>query len=178
MTSDPPPAGDAGQATDAPQSADARRPASHQQTADARFAEALAATGARDPRAYYRDRLRELKRTNPQGYSEGVAYYQNTLVPSIATGQADPIDAWRDYGLLLARLTAPGRPVAVDATGRSRAYEPPGDTADMVLHLPQRSRERAILVALPPDPSPAQLATHQWLVAGARALPQSADSSA
>ncbi len=140
------------------------------QAADARFAEALAASGARDPRDYYRDRLRELKRTSPQGYAEGVAYYQNTLVPSIAAGEADPIEAWRDYGLLLARLTAPGRAVAVDATGLSRPFEPPGDTADMVLHLPERTRDRPILVALPPDPTAAQLATHQWLVAGARAL--------
>ena len=165
MTSDPTPAADAG------------RPPSPQQAADARFEEALAATGARDPRSHYRGALRELKRTNPQGYSEGVAYYRSTLVPSIADGRTDPIEAWRDYGLLLARLTSPGRAVAVDATGRSRAYEPPGHAADMVLHLPDRSRDRAILVALPPEPSPAQHATHRWLVAGARALPQSEDPS-
>lgn len=139
-----------------------------QQTADARFLEALAASGARDPRDYYRDRLRELRRIDPEGYERGVAYYQNTLVPSIAGGDADPLEAWRDYGLLLARLTAPGRPVAVDATGRARPFEPPGDAADMLLHLPDRSRERPILVALPSDPTPAQMATHQWLVLGRR----------
>ena len=170
MTSDPPKSSDAGQATDDRQTADDRQPANPQQTADARFAEALAATGARDPRDYYRNRLRELKRNNPDGYAEGVAYYQNTLVPSIANGEADPLEAWRDYGLLLARLAGPGRAVAIDATGRARAFEPGCDAADMVLHLPERSRDRPILVALPPDPTPAQLATHQWLVAGARAL--------
>ncbi|MDE2653108.1 MAG: hypothetical protein F4107_13815 [Gemmatimonadetes bacterium] len=164
MTSDPKQSGDAGRTTGARQTADPR------QAADARFAEALAETGARDPRDYYRDRLRELKRTSPDGYAEGVAYYQNTLVPSIATGEADPLVAWRDYGLLLARLTAPGRAVAVDATGRSLPFEPPGDASDMVLHLPERARDRPVLVSLPPVPTPAQLATHQWLVAGARAL--------
>lgn len=170
MTSDPPQATDASPGAGDHQPADAGQAASPQQAADARFEEALAATGARDPRDYYRDRLRELKRANPEGYAEGVGYYRNTLVPSIAAGEADPIGAWREYGLLLARLTAPGRAVAVDATGRSRPFELPGDAADMVLHLPERNRDRALLVALPPQPTSAQLATHQWLVAGGRAL--------
>ena len=138
------------------------------QAADTRFAEALAASGARDPRDYYREKLRELRRLNPEGYAEGVAYYQNTLIPSIAGGDADPLEAWRDYGLLIARLTAPGRPVAIDAGGRSRSFDPPGEPADMVLHMPDRSRERPILVALPAQPTPAQSATYDWLVAGRR----------
>ena len=140
------------------------------QAAEARFAEALAATGARDPRDYYRDRLRELKHNNPEGYAEGVAYYQQTLIPSIAGGEADPLEAWREYGLLIARLTVAGRPVAVDAGGRSRPFRPPGDPGDMVLHMPDRGRERPILVTLPAKPSQAQLGTFDWLVGGRRAL--------
>lgn len=138
--------------------------------ADARFAAALAATGARDPRDYYRARLRELRQSNPQGYADAVAYYQRTLVPSIAEQSADPLAAWREFGLLLARLTAPGRPVAVDPTGRSRPFEPPGEPRDMILHLPDAGNARALLVGLPPDPSTAQTATHNWLVLGRRAL--------
>ena len=140
------------------------------QAADTRFAEALAASGARDPRGYYREKLRELKQVNPEGYAEGVAYYQKTLIPSIAGGDADPLEAWRDYGLLIARLLAPGRAVAIDAEGRSRSFDPPGEHVDMVLHLPEPSRERPILVALPPQPTPAQSATYDWLVAGRRAV--------
>ena len=140
------------------------------QTAETRFAEALAASGARDPRDYYRTKLRELKRLNPEGYAEGVAYYQQTLIPSIAGGEADPIEAWRDYGLLIARLTAPGRAVAIDPGGRSRPFEPPGKPVDMVLHLPEANRDRPILVALPAGPTAAQSATYDWLVAGRRAL--------
>ena len=142
--------------------------------ADARFATALAATGARDPRDYYRARLRELRRSNPQGYDDAVAYYQDTLVPSIAEREAEPLAAWREFGLLLARLTAPGRAVAVDPSGRSRPFEPPGETADLVLHLPDASNARALLVGLPPKPSAAQTATHNWLVLGRRALGGSA----
>ena len=140
------------------------------QAAEARFAEALAASGARDPRDYYRERLRELRRASPEAYAEGVAYYQQTLIPSIAGGDADPLEAWRDYGLLIARLTSPGRPVAVDSGGRSSPFRPPGDSGDMILHMPDRSTERPILVTLPAEPSPAQMATFDWLVARRRAL--------
>lgn len=141
--------------------------------ADQRFAEALAEAGARDPRDYYRERLRELKGANPEGYASAVGYYTDTLLPSIAEGNAEPLAAWREFGLLIARLTAPGRTVAVDAGGRARPYEPPGDSDDMVLHLPEGRGVRGgrvLLVGLPPEPSDAQLATHDWLVAGRRAL--------
>lgn len=141
-----------------------------QAKADARFAAALADAGARDPRDYYRARLRDLRRSNPKGYADAVAYYQSTLVPSIAEHEADPLAAWREFGLLLARLTAPGRPVAVDAGGRSRPFEPPGEAGDLVLHLPDARNARALLVGLPPKPSAAQMATHNWLVLGRRAL--------
>ena len=141
-----------------------------QKKADARFAAALAAGGARDPRDYYRARLRDLKQSNPQGYADAVAYYQTMLVPSIAEDGADPLVAWRDFGLLLARLSAPGRAVAVDPGGRSRPFEPPGEAEDMILHLPDARNTRALLVGLPPEPSPAQMATHNWLVLGRRAL--------
>jgi len=141
-----------------------------QKKADARFTAALAAAGARDPRDYYRARLRDLKRSNPQGYADAVAYYQPTLVPSIAEDGADPLVAWRDFGLLLARLSAPGRAVAVDPGGRSRLFEPPGEAEDMILHLPDARNARALLVGLPPEPSAAQMATHNWLVLGRRAL--------
>ena len=137
--------------------------------ADARFAAALAATGARDPRDYYRSRLRDLKQSNPEGYAGAVAYYQSTVVPSIAEQDADPLAAWREFGLLLARLTSPGRAVAVDPGGRSRPLESPGKAEDMILHLPDARNARALLVGLPPEPSAAQMATHNWLVLGHRA---------
>ncbi len=141
-----------------------------QKVADARFAEALAAAGARDPRDYYRDRLRDLKRSNPEGYAEAVAYYRDTLIPSIAEGGAEPLAAWREYGLLIARTTAPGRTVAVDGTGRARPYEPPGEPSDMILHLPNNAKQGpALLVGLPPVLSEAQTATFDWLAAGRRA---------
>lgn len=140
--------------------------------ADQRFEEALAKAGARDPRDYYRERLRDLKGANPDGYADAVGYYTDTLLPSIAEGKAEPLAAWREYGLLIARLTAPGRTVAVDAGGRARPYESPGESSDMVLHLCEgrEARGRVLLVGLPPEPSSAQTATYDWLVGGRRAL--------
>ena len=140
-----------------------------QQKADARFEAALAATGARDPRDYYRLRLQELRQSNAEGYTDAVAYYQSTLVPSIAEEDADPLEAWQAFGLRIAHFTAPGRAVAVDQAGRSRPFEPPGSAEDMILHLPDARNRRALLVGLPPEPSSAQMATYNWLVQGRRA---------
>ncbi len=139
-----------------------------QQKADTRFAEALATSGARDPREYYRKQLRELKRSNPEGYAEAVAYYQKELITSIAERGADPLEAWQSFGLLIAGLTSPGRPVAVDPTGRSRPFAPPGKVGDMILHVPDAKNARPLLVGLPPNPSSAQMATYNWLVLGRR----------
>ena len=72
--------------------------------ADQIFEEALGQTGAKDPREFYRKRLREMKADNPEAYGEAVAYYENDLVPSIAEAGDDfwevpylPIDP-RDLG--------------------------------------------------------------------------------
>ncbi len=137
-----------------------------QETADARFLEALATAGARDPRDYYRDRLKDLKENNPEAYSTAVGHYKDTLIPSIAAGSAEPLAAWRDYGLRIAHLTAVGRTMEIDTGGNATPYSAPGDPAAMVLHLPDEVRIKALLVALPPSPSPAQMATYDWLVVG------------
>ena len=142
--------------------------------ADARFATALAETGARDPRDYYRARLGELKRSNPEGYADLVAYFETTLIPCIARREADPLAAWLAFGIRLAEAAAPGRPVAVDRSGRSAPFAPPGRLEDMFLHLPEDRRTRALLVGLPPEPSDAQMATYDWLVLGRRVLPNTA----
>lgn len=144
-----------------------------QAEADRRFEEALQASGGRDPRDYYRDRLRELRDVNAEAYQIAVRYYQETLIPAVASGDEEPLRAWRAYGLEIARLTAPGQTVAVDATGFSEPYEETSPDTAMVLHLPDQKNGRALLVALPSTPSPAQLATYDWLVGGRKKLRQS-----
>lgn len=141
--------------------------------ADTRFQEALEAVGARDPRDFYRDLLRELKGRDADAYDRAVEHFQKELIPGIASGDLEPLRAWREYGCKLAEWIVEGRAVEVDETGRSRPHEPSGDGewADrMVLHLPAGGREKAILVSLPSDPTRAQRATYDLLVAGKQTL--------
>lgn len=141
-----------------------------QARADARLEEALAASGARDPREFYRIRLRELRERDRAAYDQAVAHYRDTLIPSIAEG-ADPLAAWTEYGRRLAELHGPGRTMSVDASGRATPYAAPADPEHLVLHLPKDSREPALLVGLPIRLSPAQRATYDWLVQGRNQLP-------
>jgi hypothetical protein len=141
--------------------------------ADRRFNEAVEATGARDPRDFYRQALRDLKEPNPEGYARAVEHFQNVLVPGIASGDLEPIGAWREYGRLIAEETAPGTTVEIDETGRSRPYSPDSPMDLLVLHLPREKGKRAILVSLPPSPSPAQRASFELLVRGKQRVPTS-----
>lgn len=141
-----------------------------QDKADQLFEKALEETGARDPREYYRTRLKELKQGNPEGYDQAVTYFRDTLIPSIASGEAEPVVAWLEYGRRIAELFADGRAVEVDPSGRTTPYAPPSPLEHLVLHLPNQKNLRALLVGLPPDPSPAQLATYDLLVKGKQKL--------
>lgn len=133
--------------------------------ADRVLEEALERTGARDPRDFYRERLRSLKSSDPEAYQRAVEYYQETLLPTVVSGDEDPLGAWTEYGRALARAVAPGRTVSIDETGRSRPYE--GPTQDhLILHLPDDTGARALLVGLPSELSGPQRATYDVLVAG------------
>lgn len=138
--------------------------------ADAKLEAALAASGARDPRDFYRERLRELKQADASAYDEAVEYYKTVLLPSVADGDGHPLDAWTEYGRKLATSVAPGRTVAIDGTGRARPFERP-DRSALILHLPDAKGSRALLVGLPDELTPAQRASYDVLVAGKQRLP-------
>jgi len=139
---------------------------SAKEEADRIFQEALAASGARDPRDFYRGALRELKDVNAPGYNEAVQHFQAILVPGIASGKVEPLSAWREYGRLIAELTEPGITVEIDDTGRSRPFTPDSPLDRLVLHLPHEKRKKALLVSLPPTPTPAQRAAFDLLAKG------------
>jgi hypothetical protein len=141
--------------------------------ADTLLDEVLRETGARDPREFYRERLRELKDRDPAAYAEAVRHFEQTLVPSIASGGAEPLAAWTEYGRRLAELSAPGRTVSIDPTGRAGPYAPPAEPDALVLHLPKAAGGRALLVGLPRALSEAQRATYDWLVLGRQKLKDS-----
>ena len=137
-----------------------------QSRADARFEEALTSSGRRDPRDFYRAQLRELKQVSADAYEQAVAYYSNTLIPGIASGELDPVQAWLDYGCRLCAWMIPGTPVDVDPTGRRFAHEVPTPDDRLVLHIPDVPQGRALLIGLPVDLSAAQQATYSLLVQG------------
>ena len=138
--------------------------------ADRIFDEALGQTGAKDPREFYRKRLRDMKTDNPDAYREAVAYYEQELVPSIAEAGDDPVTAWQRFGCHMAELTVAGSPVEIDTSGRSLPYAPPTPADRMVLHIPEGSKGRALVVGLPPELTAAQLATYDLLVGGRQKL--------
>jgi hypothetical protein len=140
--------------------------ATEQEKADRALEEALARSGGRDPREFYRERLRELKQASAEAYGRAVAYYRETLLPDVAEGRADPIEAWTEYGRKLAELAAAGRTVSIDPTGRAEPYRPPIPPGRLVLHLPDARNVRALVVGLPTALSEAQRATYDWLVQG------------
>ena len=132
--------------------------------AEARYAAALEASGARDPREFYRAQLKGLKDSDPDGYRKAVEYYDKTLTPAVAREGGDPVGEWLEYGKLLASLVADGNAVQIDATGRAAAYRRPVPTDSLVLHLPTSTREPAIPIGIPPTLSSAQRATFELLV--------------
>jgi hypothetical protein len=136
--------------------------------ANQRFEEALERTGARDPREFYRQRLRELRERSPEAYRRAIEYFETRLVPAVAAENSDPFQEWLEYGRVLARLVADGRTVQIDESGRARDYARPVPLDHLVLHLPVSSREPILLVGLPNRLSPAQRATYELLVTGNR----------
>ena len=132
--------------------------------AEQRFQAALRDSGARDPRDFYRDRLRELRERDPGAFRRALRYYEEELIPATARDDTDPLAEWMEYGRLLAELTLGGRTVEIDASGRARPYAAPVARDRMVLHLPTSAREPALVVGLPPRLSPAQRATYALLV--------------
>lgn len=135
-----------------------------EERAEANFAAALKSSGARDPRDFYRDRLRALRGHDEAAYRTAVDYYRSELIPAVAAEDSDPLALWLEYGRRLATLTQPGETVQIDTSGRRQPYTPPVPADHMVLHLPRSTREAAITVGLPPQLSSAQKATYDLLV--------------
>lgn len=138
--------------------------------ADEAFARALEATGARDPREYYRRQMAELKQSAPAAFAEARDYYARTLVPAVAGGGEDPIQAWLEFGRRLAEWSGPGETVLVDGTGVAHPWTRPVPLDHLVLHLPEARGGKAMAVGIPAEPTPAQRATFDLLVAMKREL--------
>ena len=132
---------------------------------DLQTTEALAGAGLADMRPAYRTLLRRLKEGDPEAFSEATTRYGEVLVPAISGGK-DPIAAWVEYGVWIARRLTPGRLVQLDVTGLAVdvAGDPQASAELLLLYLPDVETESAIPIARPVEPSPAQRSALQLLV--------------
>lgn len=137
---------------------------SMRETAENNFRKALVARGVADPRDRYRSWIRELKQADPSAYRKAVEYYEDTLIPAVASVDSDPWGEWLEYGRLVLSLLVAGRTVMVDETGLANPYERPVAESSLVLHIPTSARQNVEAISIPPHPSPAQAATHDLLV--------------
>jgi hypothetical protein len=128
--------------------------------AEALTADMIAAGPYEDFREPYRERLRWLKETRPEAFSQALQHYE-TLVERIAGGN-DAIREWLVYGRQLGELSGAGKVTAIDQTGRS--VNPTGAAGEMLLHLPNEASVPALALAIPRDASAAQRAAYDLLV--------------
>lgn len=132
--------------------------------ADERFEHALKETGARDPRNFFRDMLRDLKAADADAFRRALRYFEETLIPTVADDASDPIAEWLEYGRVLASLTVAGQTMQIDPTGRARPYARPVPSDALVLHLPENASRKALVLGLPPKLSAHQRASYDLLV--------------
>ena len=125
--------------------------------------QALEARGLADPRPLCREILKQLRDRDPDAYHEAVQRYENELASDGATEGEAGVAAWLDYGLWLAARLDPGRAVAVAPDGRAEETTGAPPDGPLLLHLPDKRNRRALVVAAPRDPSPAQEATRELL---------------
>jgi hypothetical protein len=138
--------------------------------AEARLDAALAESAFQDPRPAYRDRLRWLREEQPKAFSTALAYYEETLVPGLVAGTDEPLARWIEYGRHLGELTAPGKTVAIDTSGRARPFRGAHAGDELILHLPNDTAAEALPLAVPKTMTAAQQANYDLLVGRARAL--------
>ena len=137
-----------------------------QKEADRRYERRIGETGARDPREFYREILKELRESDGEAYREMVARHQSEVVLLLEQGKRDPLLTWLEFGRTLAQRVAPGKLLRVDPTGRAMPAPEKLSWEDLLLHVPDERRSRALPVGIPPEPTPAQRATLDLLVKG------------
>jgi hypothetical protein len=137
--------------------------------ADERLTRSLAQRGALDARETYRALLRSLKAQSADAFTKASRYYDQQVVPRLGA-DADPLDAWIDYGRLIGELSGTGRMMIVDETGRAAPYVAPLAPGNIVMFVPDDTRAGSFVAVQPAELSAAQRATVALLVEGRLAL--------
>jgi hypothetical protein len=131
--------------------------------AEARLAEAARAEGIADPRPPYRDRLRQLRESEPDTFDRAIQHYEQHVLPALA--ERPPLPVWLEYGRFLAALSAPGHAVRIDTLGRATPWTPDSAVA-LVLFIPDSTAAEVMILCQPEALSDAQQATIAVLVRG------------
>lgn len=134
--------------------------------ADARLEAALETADLRDPRPLYRPVLRHLRARDAAAFERAIRHFDEALVPAVA-GDADPVDAWLDFGQRLAEELGAGRLLRVDDSGRAESVDSPVSAGGgLVLFLPDDAATPTLVLRYPRDARPAQRATVELLAEG------------
>jgi|SRR5687768_134790 len=129
--------------------------------ADERTDRAIGNAPFEDFREAYRERLRWLKDSQPQGFTRALSHYNDILVPNIAAG-SEPLAEWMEYGRLLGKLSGAGKVMRIDESGRAFPFD--NEAEGLILHLPEDTNVPALALAVPRTLSDAQRATLGLLI--------------
>jgi hypothetical protein len=128
-----------------------------------------------DPRPVLRARLRYLREEQPAAFTAALEYYEETLLPVVAAADSDPLTEWIEYGRRLGDLTARGKTLEIDGSGRARPFRARAPATGLILHIPDDTSAEALAIAVPREPSEAQRASYALLIDRARGLEKSSD---
>lgn len=116
---------------------------------------ALARHGLEDVQPLYRRLLVRLKAQDPAAYEEAVARYRD----DVEAASENTLDPWIAYGRWLAARIAPGSLKTIAPNGRARDASEPVPLGELLVHLPDDTKRRGFVVAMPAEPSDAQRET-------------------
>lgn len=111
--------------------------------------------GLEDVQPGYRRLLLKLKSRDPGAYEEAVARYRE----DVEEAGSDPLAAWLAYGRWLTQKIEPGSLRTIASNGRAAEAADPAPLGEMLIHLPEDSKRRGFVVAMPARPTDAQRET-------------------
>jgi hypothetical protein len=122
------------------------------------YARGLERYGLDDVQPLYRRLLLRLKSQDAAAYEEAVTRYREQVEAAVDDAN-DPLAIWVEYGTWLAPRLMPGQLKAIDEDGRATDAGEPAPLGPLLVHLPDDQKSRALLLAMPAAPSPAQRET-------------------
>ena len=135
------------------------------------YGKALKQSGLEDLQPRCRRLLVQLRAKDKTAYDEAVEQYRSKV--RSVSGDGNVLSAWIAYGSWLAERLASGKLVEISDQGLADDVQDPARfgasdqnpvaPGTMLIHLPDNHKRRAFVIAIPAEPSDAQLATAKLL---------------